>query len=126
MSAGQRVSVASAEHYAWGDPERPCDAWHLVRTPELSVLLERMPPGAQEVRHAHRRSRQFFFVLEGELAINLGGREWALADGQGIEVAPLTPHQVFNRTRDHVRFLVISQPPSPGDRVLAVTADTDQ
>ena len=120
MSAGEPVSSASAEHYTWGGPDH-CDAWHLVRTPEFSVILERMPPGAQEVRHAHQRSRQFFFVLEGELTIELGRRPWALRAGQGIEVAPTTPHRVSNRATGDVRFLVISQPPSHGDRIPAET-----
>jgi mannose-6-phosphate isomerase-like protein (cupin superfamily) len=33
---------------------------------DLSVIEERMPPGTAGQRHRHQRSRQFFFVLEGE------------------------------------------------------------
>jgi len=39
------VSTATAEHYTWGDA---CDGWFLVRTPELQIIEERMPPGASE------------------------------------------------------------------------------
>ncbi|HEY6293985.1 MAG TPA: cupin domain-containing protein [Terriglobia bacterium] len=126
MSAGEPVSSGSAEHYTWGDPDHLCDAWHLVRTPELSVILERMPPGASEARHYHERARQFFFVLEGELAISLPDQEFALGASQGIEVAPATPHQVINRASRDLRFLVISQPPSHGDRIRVETNGPDE
>jgi mannose-6-phosphate isomerase-like protein (cupin superfamily) len=92
------------------------DGWHLVRTPELSVILERMPPGASEVPHYHQRARQFFFVLEGELTIEIGSEKFTLRSEEGIEVAPTLSHQVFNRSSQDVRFLVISQPASHGDR----------
>ena len=110
------TSIANAAHYTWGAEGHPCDGWHLVRSPDLSVILERMPPGASEVRHYHERARQFFFVLEGELMIDIRGVEFVLGPQQGIEIAPTAPHQVFNRSSQDVRFLLISQPPSHGDR----------
>jgi mannose-6-phosphate isomerase-like protein (cupin superfamily) len=116
MPANIPVSDANAAHYTWGPGGNPCDGWHLVRTPELSVILERMPPGTSEVRHYHVRARQFFFVLEGELTIAIEREESTVDQQQGIEVAPQVPHQVFNRSSQDVRFLVISQPPSHGDR----------
>ena len=123
MSARESISSASGEHYTWGPAGHPCDGWHLVRTAGLSVILERMPPGAHEVRHYHNRARQFFFVLEGELTIEIEGDEFALGREQGIEVAPEVLHQAFNRSSKDVRFLVISQPPSHGDRTNAVGRD---
>lgn len=112
------ISAANATHYTWGPEHNPCDGWHLVRTSKLSVILERMPPGTSEVRHHHERARQFFFVLEGELTIGIEGDEFVLSRQQGIEVAPTVLHQVFNRSSRDVRFLVISQPHSHGDRVV--------
>jgi mannose-6-phosphate isomerase-like protein (cupin superfamily) len=116
VPANVPISDANATHYTWGAEDYPCDGWHLVRTPEISVILERMPPGTSEVRHHHERARQFFFVLEGELTIAMEDDEFALGPEQGIEVAPTVPHQVFNRSLQDVRLLVISQPPSHGDR----------
>jgi mannose-6-phosphate isomerase-like protein (cupin superfamily) len=40
----------------------------------------------------------------------------------GLTVAAQIPHQVFNRGSEDARFLVISQPPSHGDRVSATIA----
>jgi len=110
------VSAASAEHYIWGGV---CDGWHLVRGERLSVIEERMPPGSAEERHFHRKSRQFFYVLDGELTMEVDGRQHTLDPRQGLEIAPGQPHQAMNRSASDTRFLVISQPPSHGDRTPA-------
>jgi quercetin dioxygenase-like cupin family protein len=110
------VSVTNAQHYIWGEV---CDGWHLVRSAGLSVIEERMPPGAQEQRHLHTRARQFFYVLAGELTLEIEGQVHRIAPGQGIEVAPGQGHQAANPANAgaEVRFLVISAPPAQGDRV---------
>lgn len=113
------ISTASAAHYRWGDS---CDGWHLVQTQELSVIQERMPPGAMEVRHLHRVARQFFYVLSGVLSVEADGLSVSLTAGQGVEVAPGVAHQVANEGRDPVEFVVTSQPPSHGDREEPGTA----
>ena len=66
------VSRASAEHYKWGGVRSSdCDGWHLVRSGPLSVIEELMPSGTSEIRHYHQSARQFFYVLEGELAMEI-------------------------------------------------------
>ncbi|MFN8095913.1 MAG: cupin domain-containing protein [Vicinamibacteria bacterium] len=107
------TSLTSAEHYSWGDG---CDGWHLVREPSLSVIRERMPPGTAEVRHRHRAARQFFLVVEGEAVLEAGGVEHALRAGEGLQIEPGVPHQMFNRSPRPVEFLVVSTPHSHGDR----------
>ena len=108
------ISKDTAEHYTWGDG---CDGWHLVKQPALSVIHERMPPGTAEARHYHARSRQFFFVLIGTATLEVDGAHEQLSPQQGREVPAGTPHQMFNMSEADVEFLVISQPPSHGDRV---------
>ena len=108
------VSKSTADHYTWGDG---CDGWHLVKQPGLSVIHERMPPGTAEARHYHAQSRQFFFVLSGIATLELDGVHETLGPQQGLEVPPGMPHQIFNESDADVEFLVISQPPSHGDRV---------
>lgn len=103
-----------ADHYGWGDG---CDGWHLVRSAELSVVEERMPPGAREPRHRHARARQFFYVLAGTLTVREDAATHRLGPSTGVEIAPTVAHEVINETDEDVRFLVISQPPSHGDRV---------
>jgi mannose-6-phosphate isomerase-like protein (cupin superfamily) len=110
---GNLVQAATANHYVWGED---CDGWHLVRGENLSVIEERMPPGAAEQKHFHSRARQFFYVLEGELTMELETRKVVLGARQGVEIAPGKPHQAVNGSAADVLFLVISQPPSHGDR----------
>lgn len=87
-----------------------------MRAEGLSVIEERMPPGAAEIRHRHARARQFFYVLAGRLDIEVDGIVHSLEAGIGLEVAPGVVHQVFNRGGADVDFLVVSQPSSHGDR----------
>jgi mannose-6-phosphate isomerase-like protein (cupin superfamily) len=114
--AGGIVSRDTAERYAWG---KGCDGWHLAKAAGLSVIQERMPPGTAETRHYHERARQFFYILEGTASFELEGRVRSLGPGQGIEVAPGSPHTMINRSAANLEFLVISVPPSHGDRVAA-------
>jgi mannose-6-phosphate isomerase-like protein (cupin superfamily) len=111
----QTVSKQKAEHYVWG---AGCDGWHLVKQAELSVIEERMPPGTSEVRHHHVRSRQFFYSLSGELTLEIEHHYYTLRPGDGIEIQPGQRHQAINRSQAEVRMLVVSQPPSHGDRVI--------
>jgi len=89
----------------------------LVQTPDLSVIEERMPPGTSEVRHYHTKANQFFYVLRGSLSIEIAGNELVLSAGQGVHIAAGDPHQVCNRASLDAEFLVVSNPPSHGDRV---------
>lgn len=112
------MNSRSAEHYKWGGPQgTDCDGWHLVKTPGLSVIEELMPAGTCEVRHAHLHARQFFFVLEGELTLEVEQHDFVLGAGEGLEIAPGQAHQVLNRSTSPVRMLVTSQPPTKADRI---------
>jgi mannose-6-phosphate isomerase-like protein (cupin superfamily) len=114
------VSANTAEHYTWGGRDGAgCDGWHLVKTPSLSVIEERMPSGTRETRHSHVHAHQFFFVLEGELTLEVEGQRFVITAGEGLEVRAGQPHQAENPGPSPVRMIVTSQPPSHGDRVNA-------
>lgn len=108
------VSAANAQHYRWGAAS---EAWHLLQRDDLSILLERVPAGDGEVRHYHEAARQFFFILEGEGSMVIDDQEIPLGKGCGLEIAPGVPHRFFNRSGQDVHFLVVSMPPSHGDRI---------
>ena len=110
-----KISKTNAEHYIWGEK---CNGWHLVKNEALSVIHEHMPADTCEVRHYHEKSRQFFFVLNGCATLEVNGEEVVLHPNEGIEVPPLVPHQMFNRSDKDIEFLVVSQPCSKGDRIL--------
>jgi mannose-6-phosphate isomerase-like protein (cupin superfamily) len=107
------ISESSAEHYIWGNG---CDGWHLVKNPQLSVIHERMPAGTAEVRHFHHHAQQFFYVLAGQVVMEVDGRLIVLTVGVGIWIPAGTSHQIRNDSGDEAHFLVISHPPSHGDR----------
>ena len=79
------VSRENAEHYRWGSD---CDAWYLVNDEQLSVIEEFMPPGAAEIRHHHEKAQQFFYILSGEVMLEVEGQTTLLAAGSGLRVLP--------------------------------------
>ncbi|MGG6314209.1 cupin domain-containing protein [Paenibacillus macerans] len=110
------ISKDNADHYVWGDN---CDGWRLADREDCSIIHEQMPRDTREVRHYHNESRQFFFVLSGWMHIEVDGKQQVLQPHEGIDVPPKTPHQVFNHSAEALEFLVISQPNTRNDRVLA-------
>lgn len=110
-----RVAQPSeAVRYSWGDG---CDGWRLLQSAGLGVIVERVPAGASEVAHHHVRAEQFFYVLEGVAALELPDETLHLQAGQGVHVPAGLVHRLFNPTQDAVDFLVISSPPTAGDRI---------
>jgi mannose-6-phosphate isomerase-like protein (cupin superfamily) len=107
------TSTSVAQSYGWGDG---CEGWHLVRGQNFSVIEERMPAGTRERRHWHARARQFFYVLSGTLTMEVEGQTHVLDARTGIELPQGTAHQAINASDREVEFLVISEPPSHGDR----------
>ena len=107
------MSIANAEHYVWGDG---CDGWHLLRDPQLTVIRERVPPGKGEVLHSHDVAQQFFYIISGHASVELDGRLVRLDPGEGLHVAAGKKHQFRNIGDTAVEFLVISAPPTRGDR----------
>ena len=108
------ISIENAEHYFWGGN---CDGWHLLKRDDMSIIQERVPAGCAEVTHYHERARQFFYILEGEGTISFEEHEVILQKGQGLEIQPMVKHQFKNNSSMDVHFLVISVPPTRGDRV---------
>ena len=108
------VNINGAEHYVWGDG---CEGWHLVKTENLSVIQERVPPGKSERKHYHEKPRQFFYVLEGIATLEVSDQSFTLREREGIEISPSVPHRLLNNSTKDVEFLVISAPRSHGDRI---------
>lgn len=107
------IDKTTAEHYQWGDK---CDGWYLLKRQDLLIIHEKMPAGSAERRHYHQQSRQFFFVLTGELIVELAGDKHRLQAQQGLEIPPTVAHQALNASQEAVEFLVISHPSTRGDR----------
>ena len=107
------ISKDNAEHYTWGGN---CDGWFLLKSDDVHVIQERMPAGAAEIAHFHRKARQLFYVLRGELTMKFDSAATKIAAGQSLVIEPTTVHQAVNESGEDVEFLVVSCPPSHGDR----------
>jgi len=104
----------NAEHYRWG---QVCDGWRLLDRSDLSVIQERIPPNAGEITHYHQRARQLFYVLVGELQIQIAEQLYRLCPGDSLEVPPGDRHRVHNAGEVDAIFLVVSAPTTQGDRI---------
>jgi mannose-6-phosphate isomerase-like protein (cupin superfamily) len=102
----------TVEHYKWGHS----DGWRLLDRADLSVIQERMPPGAAEVKHLHRHARQLFYVLEGKIEMEIRGEVLVLGAGDALEVEPGEAHRVRNTSSADASLIVISAPSTTGDR----------
>jgi mannose-6-phosphate isomerase-like protein (cupin superfamily) len=114
-------SLANAEHYVWGDG---CDGWYLLKNPDLSVILERVPPGRGEAKHFHSRARQYFYVLKGKATIEFDDSSITFGAGEGVHVMPGVNHRFSNAGSEAVEFLVISSPTTQGDRTNVQTRES--
>ncbi len=108
-----KINAGALTPEPWGDG---CLAWRLLAGADLAVAEETMPPGTAETRHRHRRARQFFYVLAGELTMEMPDGPASLQPGDGLEIPPQLPHRAYNKSHAPVRFLVISVPTTKGDR----------
>ena len=84
------ISTQTAEHYKWGDN---CDGWILASGNDLLIIEERMPAHTYERRHYHAKAKQFFYVLSGDLTMELNGTTHVIPARTGIEILPSSPHQ---------------------------------
>ena len=110
------VNIENTDHYKWGNDS---DGWHLLNSENLSVIEENVPPEEKEERHYHNESQQFFYILSGVAHLEISGKVFEIHAGSGIHVPAKEPHQLINNGEVNLRFLVISQPKSHGDRVNA-------
>lgn len=108
------ISLQDAEHYLWG---QKCDGWWLKKDGLFTVIVEHMPPGTFEQKHFHQTTEQFFYCLEGTLAIQCKESDYMLKPGEGLSIRAGVIHKVMNLSDESVRFLVVSCPNSHKDRV---------
>jgi mannose-6-phosphate isomerase-like protein (cupin superfamily) len=107
------VNQSNSEHYVWG---KVCDGWHLLKTPNLSIIQERVPAGSGEQMHFHSAAQQFFYILSGSAALEFEAETVVISAGEGLYVPPNSRHCFKNLSQDEVNFLVISNPTTAGDR----------
>ena len=83
----------------------------------FSIFETTVVPGMGIPLHKHPYA-EFFYVLEGELTLEVEYHHFVLHAHEGIEISPGRRHQAMNRSTNAVRMIVTSQPPSHGDRMV--------
>jgi uncharacterized cupin superfamily protein len=106
--------IENSERYVCGEA---CDGWILSPDRAMMVIQERMPPLTAEKRHFHEVARQFFYVLSGELTMELDGESHRVPALSGIAMPTAIHHQARNDSSADIRFLVASSRTTRGDRI---------
>ncbi len=109
----KKVNLEASEHYKWGDD---CDGWHLLKSEDISIIKEKMPPGTQERVHFHENSRQFFFIISGEATFIIDGQNFVVGLHEGVEIEPKEVHQICNESSEVLEFILFSHPATLTDR----------
>lgn len=109
----KKTTTAASAHYKWGSG---CDGWHLLNNERLSIIEEKMPPGSLEQMHFHAAAQQFFYILAGTATFILEGKELIITARESLYIPAGVVHNISNRSRLDLEFLVVSEPPSHGDR----------
>lgn len=108
------TDIDNSDHYTWGTA---CDGWHFVKTENFSVIRETMPKGTHEKLHFHEKAEQFFYILSGEATFEINEQLYTVSENQGISIKPNEKHKIINNSGVDLKFIVVSNPPSHGDRV---------
>jgi quercetin dioxygenase-like cupin family protein len=85
----------------------------LAQSPDqpIAVTDNTVPPGFPgPVPHRHTQMTDIFYVLEGELDVNLEGQWRRLGPGSFVLVPPGVVHTFANRGADPARFLSVYHP----------------
>ena len=59
-----------------------------------SVAQAVVPPGSSTLRHAHERSDETYYVLEGDAFLEVAGKRERVATGDAILIRAGAPHRI--------------------------------
>lgn len=107
------IDRTTAEHYVWNGS---CDGWKLLSQGDLSVIEERMPAGVQDHIHKHVRTTQIFYILSGELQVEIEGKTVVAKAGQAVQIPRNAAHFLANVTQTDAFYLSIASPSILDDR----------
>ena len=101
------------QQYKWGNN---CEAWNFVDNTDISIKLESMPAGAEEVLHYHKQAQQFFYIVEGKAVFEVDDVILIVHQNEGLHVKAGQKHRIMNKEEKTLEFLVYSQPSTQDDR----------
>ena len=91
----------------------------LADVEEIAVAeISASDDGRSPVPHVHGRHAESFYVLDGELKFEAGGREFFTEPGSWVQIPSGVPHKVAVRGPRRARFLNLHSPSSGFGRFL--------
>ena len=90
----KKLDQQNTEHYNWGNN---CDGWHFLKSDNLSVIKEKMPPFASEKIHYHHKTQQVFYVLSGIATFEVDDLEITVKQHEGFYIKPGIKHKIINK-----------------------------
>src|ERR1700746_417090 len=69
-----------------------------------------LAPGIGVPRHTHTREDETYYVLSGELKVEVGDQTFLLRPGDSLFAARNIPHQIQNTGREENRYLLVFSP----------------
>jgi len=109
------LNVSSQKPFTTKDGSRIRSILDTANAPVLNQSLAEasIPAGRATDRHYHKKSEEFYFLLEGEGTMEIDGETRAVVPGDAILIPPGAWHQITASTA--LRFLCCCAPPYSHD-----------
>ncbi len=78
----------------------------------LEPVLVELAEGASTVGDIPHEGEEFGYVLEGKIAVLLGGKQHSCKKGEAFYYTAAKPHSILNKGKSVAKFLWISTPPN--------------
>ena len=89
---------------------------YLIQGPRSSFGICRLRPGEVLTPHEHRIMEEIFYMLKGELLVEISGKETLLKEGQMMLIEPGEIHKLTNPGNDYNEYVISCAPFAAGDK----------
>lgn len=89
-------------------------------TKGCSIMIVHAKPTItpKEKLHYHTKDSEYFYVLQGELKVNVGGKRTSIKKGECLEAQPGEKHKIISLKKD-TEYIVVRTNLLPGEKVLS-------
>lgn len=91
---------------------------YLMQGPRSSFAICRLRPGEVLTSHKHKVMEEVFYMLKGQLIVEVGGVKTCLEEGQMIMLEPGEFHTLTNPGDDYNEYVITCAPFAPNDKYM--------
>ncbi len=91
---------------------------YLMQGPLSSFATCRLRPGEVLTPHLHKVMEENFYVLKGQVCVEIEGVKTVVEEGQMINIAPGEFHTVSNPGDDYNEYIITCAPFAANDKYL--------